>query len=520
MCSPSSTRTGPCSSCWDRCCGVSIALLAQCNAVDVEGLGHRSYGAHIMATDCGFGLGMVLVLASACTSPPPASRDVKAPPNIVFVLADDMGYGDPGCNNPDSKISTPHIDSLAENGLRFTDAHAPAAVCVPSRYGLLTGRYPSRPRTFHPNREAVIEDGRVTVASLLREHGYATGMVGKWHLGFDGGPDHDYSQSLHGGPLDRGFDSFFGIPASLDIPPYYYIRDRTPVAPPSELIEASATEGWTDIQGAFWRSGGVAPGFDHAEVLPRLEREAVGFIDEHAGAERPFFLYVALPAPHTPWLPLARYRGESAVDMYGEFVMQVDDTVGHILEALDRNGVADDTLVIFSSDNGPVWYPSDVERLGHASVGPLRGMKGDAWEGGHLMPFLVRLPGRVEPGGVCGRTICCTDLMATLADVLDVPVPDGAGEDSSSFLSLLHDPEGPATRQVTILKANASVVREGRWKLITHLGSGGFSRPRRQEPREGGPTGQLYDLENDLAETTNLWTERPDVVARLQAYLR
>jgi len=460
---------------------------------------------------------LVLLLAAtmstACGVGPQAST--WRSPNIVIVLADDMGYGDPRCFNPQSRIPTPHIDGLARDGMRFVDAHAPGAWCVPSRYGLLTGRYPGRVGRFQVGREAVIEADRVTLASFLRDCGYVTAMVGKWHLGFDGGP-RTAGEELRGGPLDRGFDRFFGIHASLDIPPYYYIRGRSPVASPTERIDASHSPGWTRIQGAFWRAGAVAPGFVHADVLPRFVAEAEAFLDQHGERDQPFFLYVALAAPHTPWLPEDEARGRSGADMYGDFVAEVDDGFGRILAALDRNGQREDTLVVFTSDNGPVWYPADVERFGHASAGPLRGMKSDSWEGGHRMPFVVRWPGVVPEATTTRQTICFTDLLATAADITGVALPSGAGEDSHSLLPVLREPTATTSRRHTVLKANASVVREGRFKLITHLGSGGFSSPRRMEPQPGGPRGQLYDLDVDPGETNNLWLRHPDVVARLE----
>jgi len=442
-------------------------------------------------------------------------------PNVVVILADDMGYGDPSCYNPSSKIETPHIDRLAREGMRFTDVHAPGSLCVPSRYGLLTGRYPFRKGRLRPGREAVITAGRATIASVLRDAGYATAMIGKWHLGFDDARSPDWSK-LTGGPVDRGFDSFFGIPASLDIPPYCFVRDRGAVKPPADIIEASGPKGrpgevWTKIQGAFWRRGKVAAGFHHADVLPRFTREATDYIGRRAKLAdgQPFFLYVALPAPHTPWLPLERFRGKSGAGLYGDFVLQVDDTVGRILAALDANGLAKDTLVFFTSDNGPVWYPKDVARLGHSAAGELRGMKADAWEGGHRMPFIARWPGHVEAESTSDQTLCFVDMMATLAAIAGVEVPTGAGEDSCNFLPVLLGTATKPVRTTTILKQGATVVRQGRWKLITHLGSGGFSRPRRVAPSPGGPKGQLYDLDTDLGETKNLWTEKPEIVERL-----
>lgn len=479
----------------------------------------RPAGAFGPAT-CGLALLHTIGCAGFAATGTSAHTAPTRHPNIVFILADDMGYGDPRCCNPESKVETPNLDRLAREGMRFTDAHAPGSVCVPSRYGLLTGRYPFR-RRLDLRKGPAIRGDRTTVASLLKRNGYATAMVGKWHLGFDGGVAYDFSQELRGGPVDRGFDGWFGIPASLDIPPYFYVRDRAPLAPPSERIGANHTEGWTRIQGAFWRAGRVAPGFRHEEVLPRFIAEAVAYIERRAeaGDAKPFFLYLALPAPHTPWLPLERFRGKSGADRYGDFVMQVDEGVGQVLRALDRGGLRRNTIVFFSSDNGPVWYPNDVQRFAHSAVGPLRGMKGDAWEGGHRVPFLVRWPGTVVAGSACDRTVCFTDMLATFASIVGQVLPAGTGEDSIDILPLLRGDNTPV-RATTILKRDASVIRQGRWKLITHRGSGGFSEPRRVEPRPGEPEGQLYDLARDIGETTNRWQEHPEIVARLLAALR
>jgi arylsulfatase A-like enzyme len=434
-------------------------------------------------------------------------------PNIVFIMADDMGYGDPGCYNADSKAPTPNINRLAREGIRFTDAHAPAAVCVPTRYGLMTGRYPFRMKT---GRGPLIAEDRLTVARLLREQGYRTGMVGKWHLGVDHEKDPQPNQILGGGPAQRGFKTFFGIPASLDIPPYYYIRGNQAVAPPSLKIGASNTDGWTRIQGAFWREGGIAPGYKHEEVLPTFTAEAEAFL-KAASPGKPFFLYLALPAPHTPWLPLKPFLGKSKAGIYGDFVAQVDDTVGRVLEVLDNRKLAENTIVIFTSDNGPVWYDADEKKFGHASTGPFRGMKGDAWEGGHRMPFVVRWPGVAKAGSTSDVTICHTDFLATAADVLDVTVPEGQGQDSVSFAAVLKDGSKKQNRETTIHQSSGRVLalRSGDWKLIPSLGSGGFSQPRKERPVKGGPKGQLYNLRTDPGETTNLYLENPELVTKL-----
>lgn len=456
---------------------------------------------------------LAALLATSC----PQALAAESHPHVVLIMADDMGYGDPGCNNSDSRIPTRHIDRLASEGMRFTDAHAPAAVCVPTRYSLMTGEYPFRMPEVERG-QPLIQPGRTTIASLLKENGYRTAMVGKWHLGFD---FTDISGAHRGGPVDHGFDTYFGIPASLDIPPYYYIRDDKPVVPPTESIAANYSDGWTRIQGAFWREGGIAPGFRHADVLPKVTEEAVRVVDEHAAVAdgKPLFLYFAIPAPHTPWLPAEEFRGTSGAGMYGDYTVQVDDAVGKLLAALDRNGMMDETLVVFTSDNGPVWYPHDAEKYGHHSTGPLRGMKGDAFEGGHRMPFIVRWPGRVAEGAVSDQTICHVDLLRTLAGILDVRLPDGEGVDSVSLLPiLLGQSEQEPVRQTLISQSSKKVlaIREGQWKLIPTRGSGGFS----EVPLEpDSPEGQLYRLDTDLGETTNVWTENPEVVTRLSGLL-
>lgn len=446
-----------------------------------------------------------------------AAVDVR--PNIVLVLADDMGYGDPGCYNPDSKCLTPRIDKLASQGMRFTDAHSAGALCIPSRYGLLTGRYPFR-AVLNVNQTAGIEEGRPTLASFLRSQGYSTHMVGKWHLGLEGGPQYDYSQPLRGGPVDRGFDTCFSEYASLDIPPYFYIRGNRVTHAPTNFIEAGASADWSPIQGAFWRAGAISPDFKHDEVLDRWGTEAVAVLESLQGSATPFFLYVPLTGPHTPWLPAAKFKGSGQAGLYGEFVAHVDDVVGRVLDAVESQGFTDNTLVIFASDNGPTWYDADEEKFGHHSAGPLRGMKADAWEGGHRIPFIVRWPGQVEPGSVSTQLIGFTDLFATFAEMLQSPLPDGAAEDSVSFLSALRRQPSAELRSTLVVHHEGTAIREGDWKLITHLGSGGFTPPKRIPVKPGDPNGQLYNLAEDLAEQHNLWQSRPDVVERLSVRLK
>ncbi len=255
-------------------------------------------------------------------------------PNILILMVDDMGYGDASCYNSKSKISTPHIDRIAREGIRFTDAHAPGPFCHASRYGLMTGRYPFRTDVSKWTKQPLITEGQMTIASLLKSQGYRTAMVGKWHLGFQ---ENGYDQRMSGGPIAHGFDTFFGLRASTDIPPYFYIRGDRAVLPPTEKIAANQSEGWSPIQGAFWRAGGIAPHMNLSEVLPTLTNEAIQFLNSQAAANqdshKPFLLYCALTGPHTPWLPEPLFLNQSTVGMYGDFTMMVDAEIGRILRA-------------------------------------------------------------------------------------------------------------------------------------------------------------------------------------------
>lgn len=489
----------------------------------------------------------VLLLLAGCGGNFESNETNQGKPNILLILVDDMGYGDLKSYNPDSKIPTPTLDALANEGMRFMDAHAPGAVCHPSRYGLLTGRYPFRTNTNVWPEQPVIEEDRMTIASMLQSEGYHTAMVGKWHLGFDESEaiqasrenaaesgnntraayrQYKDDQILSGGPVDRGFNSFFGIRASTDIPPYFYIRDDRVVNPPSDSIGNNYSGGiWTDIQGAFWREGGISPDLDLADVLPRFTEESIQVIENHSSSnpDQPLFLYVAFPAPHTPWLPSEEFEGTSGAGMYGDFMTMVDSNIGEILSALDRENMSDETLVIFTSDNGPVWYDKDKEQFNHDSQGGLRGMKGDAYEAGHRMPFTVRWPEVVEQGTVSNQTISFTDLMATFADVIDTELADSTGEDSFSLYPILagEHPGEESIRPPVVSVSSRGVrsIQDGKWKLIETLGSGGFSDPVSIEPETGGPEGQLYNLEEDPAETNNLWLDYPDEVNRLQELL-
>lgn len=456
-----------------------------------------------------------------------AQGERRAPPlpHLVLILADDMGYGDPRCYNPDSRIPTPFMDRLAAEGIRFTDAHTPSSVCTPTRYGLLTGRYCWRTRlksgVLNGYSPALIEPGRMTLASLLKQHGYVTACIGKWHLGLGEEEPTDFSQPLRPGPLEAGFDTFFGIAASLDMPPYVFIENDRVTEAPTDYTEGSKPR--REGGGGFWRAGAIAPHFRHEEVLPTLTGRAVRFIEERATKpEQPFFLYLALTAPHTPWMPTAEFRGKSGAGYYGDFVAQVDWSIGQVMEALERCGLAGNTLLIVTSDNGAHWLPKEIEEFGHRANGPWRGQKADIHEGGHRVPFIARWPGKIPPGAVSNEVICLTDLLATVAALLGTSLPSDAGEDSFNILpALLGQPDRGPLREATVFHSGSGMfaIRQGPWKLILGLGSGGFTPPREVKPKPGEPEGQLYNLEEDPQEQRNLYSQRPDIVAHLKALL-
>lgn len=450
----------------------------------------------------------------------------RQPPNIVLILADDLGYGDVGCYNPRSKIPTPHLDRLAAQGIRFTDAYAAAAVCVPSRYSLLTGRYPFRGAPLRWTTHPTIDERTPTIASLLQEAGYSTACVGKWHCGFEGGVERQ-DRPLSGGPLDRGFDFFFGQHGSLDQPPYFYIRNRSAVQPATHEIAESQEEGLSSVyQGHFWRAGKIAPNFRHEEVLERYTDEAIEFLKRHqqTAPRKPFFLYFALTAPHGPWLPGPDFRGRTEAGPLGDFVLQVDSVVGRVLAVLDQQGAHNNTLVVFSSDNGPLWFPPDVERYRHDSSGGLRGRKGDIWEGGIRMPLIARWPGKIRAGSTSHHVAGLVDLPATLASVAQVSLPENAAADSYNLLPAFKAAVGEQPIRPAIVLQSLGpqdlAIRQGPWKLIPWLGSGGFlTQPKRRDPAVGEPAGQLYHLARDPAEQHNVYAEEPEIVAQLSRLL-
>lgn len=445
----------------------------------------------------------------------PGLLSATGKPNVVFILADDLGYGDVQSLNPQrGKIPTPHLDRFAAQGLTFTDAHSGSSVCTPTRYGLLTGRHAWRTRLQRGvldggNDPPLIAADRLTVASLLRDQGYATACIGKWHLGFqsDAPPARDRGKAamgkgglpvgarILGGPVTRGFEVFFGCSNARTM---------------GSLIEGDRV---TEL-------------VENVEVLPRLKQRALAWLEERAAQrDKPFFLYLPLTSPHTPIVPSPEWQGQSGLGDYGDFVMMTDAIVGEVLGALDRLGLANDTLVLFSADNGcsPQAGTDRLEKLGHFASERYRGYKADLWEGGHRVPLLVRWPGRITAGSHTSQPVCLTDFLATCADVLDVELPANAGEDSVSFLPLLLGQAEAGEPRALIHHSidGRFAVREGPWKLCFCAGSGGWGSPKDREAEKLGlPNLQLYDLAEDPGETHNRVAEHPEVVARLTAVLR
>jgi arylsulfatase A-like enzyme len=474
------------------------------------------------------GLGTLLATCGFGFSPR-AQAETARRPNIIFLMADDMGYGDVGCYGS-TQIPTPLMDRLAAEGIRFIDAHTPSGVCTPTRYGVLTGRYSWRSKmkkgVLRGYSPALLEPGRLTVASMLKRHGYVTACIGKWHLGFGTADKVDYTRRLRPGPLEMGFDYFFGIPASLDMPPYCFIEN-------DRLIGELSVE--KDPYNTLQRQGPMTPGWRDEEVGPTFARKAISFIERSVLSEpdRPFFLYFPTPAPHTPCTPPDFIEGQSQAGVRGDMVTEVDWTLGQLMATLQRLKIDDNTLIIVTSDNGALtvgpagWAKDppekyDIVHHGHAPNGPLRGQKSDLYEGGHRVPFIAWWPGKIRPGTTSDEPICLIDLLATCADIVGCKLPADAAEDSESILPILLGRESDEPLHEAIVHHSGQgmfALRQGKWKLILGRGSGGFSAPARVKPKPGEPEGQLYDLETDLAETTNLWSERPDVVRRLTRLL-
>jgi arylsulfatase A-like enzyme len=480
----------------------------------------------------------------------PAAIAAEAPatavkPNIVVILADDLGYGDVQCYNPQrGKIPTPALDRLAAEGMRFTDAHASSGVCSPSRYTLLTGRYHWRTRLQRGIvglwERPLIAPGRLTIAGLTAMHGYRSACIGKWHLGWDWGiapeqkqyftgfkarPVTDahreawrevFSLPIGGGPTAAGFGAYFGTDVP-NWPPHCFIEDNRTLGIPVELLDNRLIG---NNQGS--QQGPGLAGWTFKPILPALTERACGFIADSARRKAPFLLYLPLTTPHTPLAVNQDWQGKSGLDSpVADLIMETDAAVGRVLQALEDGGVAGNTLVVFTSDNGFAPYAGvkELEARGHYPSGPLRGYKGDAWEGGHRVPFIVRWPGQVPAAAVSHHLVHHADLMATLAGILGTKLPENAGEDSFSLLPLLRGADRPPRDHAVSQSMNGLfAVRQGSWKLVAGPGSGGsWSSFSAKLPGDAGP--QLYDLAADPGETRNRHAEEPGRAAALRGLL-
>lgn len=483
--------------------------------------------------------GIVVAILSVLSVAAPALAAEK--PNIVIIYADDLGYGEVSAYNPDrNKVPTPRMDAFAAQGMMFTDAHSSSAVCSTSRYALLTGRYhwrsPMGSRIVGVWGAPAIAPDRLTLGGMLREHGYHTAISGKWHLGWDwripegerelmGGPRNQesvatpehtalwqevFSREISGGPVDRGFDRYFGA-CVPNWPPFCYIEDRRTIGIPSEFLPIHL---FTNNQASM--QGPALEGWSFEPILPAITDRTCEWIEEFAGSDKPFFIYFSMTSPHTPISPNEEWRGRSDLGHYADFVMETDDAIGRVLDALDAAGVAENTLVIITSDNGHAAYAGgrELEEQGHFPSGPLRGYKPDAWEGGHRIPFMIRWPGKVPAGSVSDQLIQQADIFATIAEILGHELPSDAGEDSFSLVPVLQNPDQPV-REHAVSQSHDGVIalRKGPWKMI--FGPGGLP-----ESRQGRPTaGHLFNLDDDLGETNDLRGDQPGIVAELTALM-
>lgn len=462
-------------------------------------------------------------------------------PNILLIVADDLGYGDLGCYGA-TKIKTPCIDRLAEGGVQLTDAHSPAAVCQPSRYAILSGTYLMRARR-KGQQTLYFHEGQVTLPGLLKLAGYRTAALGKWHLGFGRNTEPDYNAELKPGPLEVGFDSFFGCPRTHNEPPFVFVENHRVVgldpADPIQIIAAKDTrEGWGHGISTGAKKAHAARPQDRIDLI--LADKAVQFINRKS--EQPFFLYLAFLAPHVPIAPAPEFQGTSRAANYGDFIQQLDACVGKVLDALKTQGLTDNTLVIFTSDNGGLYIQEPLV-AGHRPNGPLLGQKTDAWEGGHRVPFIASWPGRIPVRAQCGRLLNLTDLMATLAAAAGIPIPPGAAPDSlNQWPTLLAPKSSPAIRTEMLVQGTGGyALRQGEWVYLPKQGSCGFTVQVPPGPlwgvpyakmgttnsdidsaggiKPGAPPEQLYYLGNDPAQSKNVAPDHPDRCATMRTRL-
>lgn len=457
-------------------------------------------------------------------------------PNIVVILADDFGVGDIQAHCPENKIATPQLDRLVRQGVSFTDAHSSSAVCSPTRYGLLTGRYNWRTRlqewVIAAYEPPLISKDRPTLPGFLHEQGYHTACIGKWHLGWEWpGPqasrmtearngqaflNWDFTKSIPGGPTDRGFDYYFGVDLP-NLPPFTYIENDRVFVQPSAKFQPDRSEGI--VLPTRFAGTPAAPDWRMQDVLPELTRRAVRHIRDRAQHEQPFFLYFSMTSPHEPVVPSKQFQGKSGIAPVADFVMETDWSVGQVVQAIDHAGLSDDTIVIFTADNGHSHYTGweQLVAAGHQPSGPYRGHKGDIWEGGHRVPLVVRWPGHSEAGITSDQMACLTDLFATCADVARAELPNDGAEDSISFLPAILNQQNEQGRKTLVSHSNFGEFsyRDGPWKLVFRMSS-----PNLQDSRGKPTVAELYRLDSDQEEKNDLADQHPDVVQRMTRDLR
>jgi len=470
-------------------------------------------------------------------------------PNIIIIYADDMGYGDLNCQNPNSKIPTPNLDQLASEGMRFTDAHSSSGICSPSRFALLTG-------TYHWRRQHDIvgafgkpffQDSDITLPQLLKTIGYTTACIGKWHLGWDWDfkndpsgevmqwgksrkvylpEDIDWSKPVAGGPLDRGFDYYFGD-GTINFPPYAWVENDRIIEMPTEEMDINNI-GFDTKEGQWeFRPGPKVKDWNPYEVLPTLAEKSLEWIKKR-NEDQPFFLYFALPSPHAPIIPNDEFDGKSQAGGYGDFLVQTDYVAGQVVEALKEKGLEENTIVIFSADNGTESYAwKRAEKYGHFSMGDFRGLKRDVWEGGHHVPFIIKWPGQVEPGSISNEVISQLDIMATLAVIVGIDLPENAAPDSYSFLPVIkgEDYNSPL-REATVHNTYESKwgIRKGNWLYINHKTGGHREMPESFKKLTGytdfDTPGLLFDMEHDSEQGVNLYEEYPEIIIEMDSLIQ
>ena len=462
-------------------------------------------------------------------------------PNIIYILADDLGYGDLSIYNKNSKIFTPNIDSIGDEGMVFYDMHSTSSVCTPTRYSILTGEYAWRTRLKYgvlwSYGEPLINENKNTVASMLKKYGYTTSVIGKWHLGLgwvtkndiseinsdirDSGLIRDINEDLIDfsknptfGPPQNGFDYSFILPSSLDIPPYLYLENNKFLNPVNKYTDGNKPN--IDASGAFWRPGPMAEDFDINQVLPIFFDKSKKYIERTQKEDKPFFLYLPLPGPHTPWLPDSSFKDSSEAGEYGDFVKMIDFYVGNLLDHLKSLNLENNTMVIFTSDNGPYWWPESILKFNHKAALDLKGMKGDIYDGGHRIPFMVKYPGVVKEKSTNSDVNSLASLMSTLGEMLGED-HNNIGIDSYSFYEALINVNHKSELNPIIHHSSKGFfsLRKGKWKLIENLGSGGFSKPVYIEAEKEENIYSLFNMEDDISETNNLANKYPEIVKDL-----